>query len=234
MSIYAFTQMCVGSMPWLCPTKWNPWSQSMCHRKSSTRFRKKSTTLSSSSSVPNFQKAPEQYPSNCKNQTPTSWSLPFRTGSMSWKKSRRMTKIIRFWPTKAIAELSVLNSRKQETKDLNPSKDLSSALSSALLPDDFFLYVLCCCVCSGWTQLLNIFTHHTVFIRSIFQMSETVSDGSEIRYFERHYPKSLSPSLSPPLKEMRQNKQKKMINSSINHEKKQENYQKWGKETHQN
>jgi hypothetical protein len=37
--------------------------------------------------------------------------------------------------------------------------------------------------------------------RAFFLGTEFVSDGSEIRHLEQHYPKSLSPSLSHPLKE---------------------------------
>ena len=68
-----------------------------------------------------------------------------------------MTRMIRFWRTRPAAQLSVLNSRKEETQELRPSKDLSSAL----LRDYFFFYTSHC-VCNNHAEHSN---HHTCLVR---------------------------------------------------------------------
>jgi len=121
-------------------------------------------SLSSTCPSPQLFKKGKSFPWH----TPTCPSPRLRTGWKSWKELRRMTRMIRFWRTRPAAQLSVLNSRKEETQELSTSKDLSSAL----LRHDFFFYVMIV-ICYSYV-MISSFNHHTVFVRTMTNILTTI------------------------------------------------------------
>ena len=86
-------------------------------------------------------------------------------------------------------------------------------IASCLCLSELYLtHTVCVCVIMMCIHIHRFFGNFfgTTPTQGSGGVSKNFSDGSVIRYFQRHYPKSLSLSLPPPLKEMRQKKQKKL------------------------